>query len=93
MDLVFKKAKKSVIYDVLGLMSISDRHQSIKKTVRTVYLKALHASCIWHLTQNMRLHVKIDKERDVDKFRNCVRLNSTKSLVILLVDGINPLPF
>nr|AAC17090.2 Mutator-like transposase [Arabidopsis thaliana] len=48
-----------------------DRHQSIKKAVKTVYPNALHAACIWHLCQNMRDRVKIDKDRAAVKFRDC----------------------
>jgi len=42
----FLENLKTVYSDVPGLVFISDRHQSIKKAVKTVYPNALHAACI-----------------------------------------------
>ncbi|KAL9830731.1 putative MULE transposase domain-containing protein [Arabidopsis thaliana] len=67
----FLEKLKTVYSDVPGLVFISDRHQSIKKAVKTVYPNALHAACIWHLCQNMRDRVKIDKDGAAVKFRDC----------------------
>ncbi|CAB79655.1 putative protein [Arabidopsis thaliana] len=67
----FLEKLKTVYSDVPGLVFISDRHQSIKKAVKTVYPNALHAACIWHLCQNMRDRVTIDKDGAAVKFRDC----------------------
>ncbi|AAF18645.1 F5J5.10 [Arabidopsis thaliana] len=67
----FLEKLKTVYSDVPRLVFISDRHQSIKKAVKTVYPNALHAACIWHLCQNMRDRVKIDKDGAAVKFRDC----------------------
>nr|AAD25591.1 Mutator-like transposase [Arabidopsis thaliana] len=67
----FLEKLKTVYPNVPGLVFISDRHQNIKKAVKMVYLNALHASCIWHLSQNMRLPLKINKDGAADKFRDC----------------------
>ncbi|CAE6226069.1 unnamed protein product [Arabidopsis arenosa] len=49
-------------FPVPDLVFISDRHQSIKKAVMTVYSNAHHVNCIWHLSQNLRLRAKTDKD-------------------------------
>ncbi|KAK3195742.1 hypothetical protein Dsin_027052 [Dipteronia sinensis] len=57
------------LHDVIGeppeLVTISDRHKSIEKAVRTVFSNSLHGNCIFHLSQNMRAKFKNDK---VQKF-------------------------
>lgn len=47
----FFERLKTAIPDVPGLVFISDRHRSIIKAVLEVYPKAVHAHCIWHLSQ------------------------------------------
>ena len=43
-----------VIVDTNDLVFISDRAQSIKTVVSTVYEKAQHSACVWHVAQNVR---------------------------------------
>ncbi|KAG7553461.1 Zinc finger SWIM-type [Arabidopsis thaliana x Arabidopsis arenosa] len=67
----FFQKLKTVYPEVPDLVFISDRHQSIKKAVMTVYPNAHHVHCIWHLSQNLRLRAKTDKDGAAKKFLEC----------------------
>ncbi|KAL5564836.1 hypothetical protein UlMin_028000 [Ulmus minor] len=45
---------REVIGDTDELVFISDRAQSIKTAVSTVYEKVQHSACAWHVAQNVR---------------------------------------
>ncbi|CAE6008603.1 unnamed protein product [Arabidopsis arenosa] len=68
---MLEKKLKTVYPEVPDLVFISDRHQSIKKAVMTVYPNAHHVHCIWHLSQNLRLRAKTDKDGAAKKFLEC----------------------
>ena len=49
---------REVIGDTDELVFIFDRAQSIKTVVSTVYEKAQHDACAWHVVQNVRSKFK-----------------------------------
>ncbi|XP_022155477.1 uncharacterized protein LOC111022608 [Momordica charantia] len=55
----FLEGLKHFIGEVDGLLFVSDRHVSITKSIREVFLEAVHGICMHHLSMNMK-----------DKFKN-----------------------
>ena len=53
MVVVFHKVE-AVYGDCLGLVIVSDRHPSIAKVIREVYLEAFHGICMQHLLHNVK---------------------------------------
>ena len=49
---------RNVIGDTDELMFISDKAQSIKTVVSTVYEKVQHGACAWHIVQNVKSKFK-----------------------------------
>ncbi|KAL5567871.1 hypothetical protein UlMin_024446 [Ulmus minor] len=49
---------KEIVPDSDELAFVSDRHESINKAVCTIYEKAHHRACTWHVGQNMKSHFK-----------------------------------
>ena len=45
---------REVIGDTNELVFVSDRAQSIKTVVSTVYDKEQHDACVWHIMQNVK---------------------------------------
>ena len=45
---------REVISDTNELVFISDKAQSIKKAISTVYKKAQYGACAWHIAHNVK---------------------------------------
>ncbi|AAB61075.1 contains a short region of similarity to transposases [Arabidopsis thaliana] len=65
---------KTVIPDVPGLVFVSDRHQSIIKSIMQVFPNARHGHCVWHLSQNVKVRVKTEKEEAAANFIACAHV-------------------
>lgn len=72
----FLNLLKTQIPDDPELVFVSDRHQSIIKTVHEVYPKSAHGYCIFHLSQNVKAHVTKGQRKDTcsDKFRHLAQI-------------------
>ena len=69
------------------MVFVLDRNPSLIKVVAEVYVMAKHRYCIWHLSHNVKLHVKQGRDevalqfRKLHKFIQSLSLNSNiKSL-------------
>ncbi|XP_013690069.1 protein FAR1-RELATED SEQUENCE 5-like [Brassica napus] len=67
----FMEQLKSVISDVLGLVFLSDRNKSLIKAVGLVFPQAAHGHCIWHMSQNVKVHVRNNIDICAFKFTEC----------------------
>ena len=69
----FMEQLKSVISDVPGLVFLSYRKKSLIKAVSLVFPQAAHGYCIWHLSQNVKGHVRNNRDTCAFKFMECAR--------------------
>ncbi|XP_013688792.2 protein FAR1-RELATED SEQUENCE 5-like [Brassica napus] len=67
----FMEQLKSVISDVPGLVFLSYRKKSLIKAVSLVFPQAAHGYCIWHLSQNVKGHVRNNRDTCAFKFMEC----------------------
>ncbi|XP_022570698.1 protein FAR1-RELATED SEQUENCE 4-like [Brassica napus] len=67
----FMEQLKSVIGDVPGLVFLSDRNKSLINAVGAVFPQAAHGYCIWHLSQNVKGHVRNHRDTCAFKFMEC----------------------
>ncbi|CAA7027678.1 unnamed protein product [Microthlaspi erraticum] len=67
----FFEQLKTVIADSHELVFVSNRHQSIIKSVREVYPFAEHGYCIYHLSQNVKGTVGSSKDECAAYFIRC----------------------
>ncbi|XP_008229245.1 PREDICTED: uncharacterized protein LOC103328620 [Prunus mume] len=51
---------RGVIGDI-NVVFISDRHESIHKAISTIFPDAHHGECIFHISQNLKNHLKHEK--------------------------------
>ncbi|XP_018480029.2 uncharacterized protein LOC108851107 [Raphanus sativus] len=67
----FMEQLKSVISDIPGLVFLSDRNKSLINAVAAVFPQAAHGYCIWHLSQNVKGHVRNNRDTCAFKFMEC----------------------
>ncbi|CAL9025821.1 unnamed protein product, partial [Prunus brigantina] len=52
---------RGAIGDINDLVFISDRHESIRKAISTIFPDAHHGACIFHISQNLKNHFKHER--------------------------------
>ncbi|XP_020410860.1 uncharacterized protein LOC109946689 [Prunus persica] len=52
---------RGAIGDINDLVFISDRHESIRKAISTIFPDAHHGACIFHISQNLKSHFKHER--------------------------------
>ena len=57
-------------------MFVSDRNASLVKAVAEVYLMSKHGYCIWHLSHNVKVHVRQGRDEVAQQFRKIACLYS-----------------
>ncbi|XP_013615038.1 PREDICTED: uncharacterized protein LOC106321280 [Brassica oleracea var. oleracea] len=67
---------KTVIPDSTELVFVSDRNASLVKAVAEVYLMSKHGYCIWHLSHNVKVHVRQGRDEVAQQFRKIACLYS-----------------
>ncbi|XP_009123545.1 protein FAR-RED ELONGATED HYPOCOTYL 3-like [Brassica rapa] len=67
---------KTVIPDSTELVFVSDRNTSLIKAVAEVYPMSKHGYCIWHLSHNVKGHVKYDRDEVAEQFRKVPQVYS-----------------
>ena len=67
----FMEQLKSMIGDVPGLVFLSDRNKSLINAVCVVFPQAAHGYYIWHLSQNVKGHVRNHRDTCAFKFMEC----------------------
>ena len=60
---------KTVISDLTELVFVSERNKSLIKVIAEVYLMPKHEYCIWHLSHNVKGHVKYGRDEVAEQFR------------------------
>ena len=67
---------KTVIPDSTEFVFVSDRNASLVKAVAEVYLMSKHGYCIWHLSHNVKVHVRQGRDEVAQQFRKIACLYS-----------------
>ncbi|KAL0695930.1 hypothetical protein Bca4012_063110 [Brassica carinata] len=77
---------KTVIPDSTELVFVSDRNAGLIKVVAEVYPLSKHGYCIWHLSHNVKGHVRQGRDEVAKQFRKIACLYSEAEFEIQLQD-------
>ncbi|XP_013639661.1 PREDICTED: protein FAR1-RELATED SEQUENCE 3-like [Brassica oleracea var. oleracea] len=67
---------KTVIPDSTELVFVSDRNTSLIKAVAEVYPMSKHGYCIWHISHNVKGHVRYGRDEVAEQFRKVAQVYS-----------------
>ncbi|XP_024013306.1 uncharacterized protein LOC112087594 [Eutrema salsugineum] len=80
----FMNMLRSVVPDVPELVFLSDRNQSLLKSIREVFPLSQHGVCIYHLSENVKGNVSgVNRVTCAKKFRACAHAYTENEFLTL----------